>query len=51
MKLSHFEGECKEFKHSMLTMAKDFKDFREEMREFKHDTDKRLIKIEHHVKN
>ena len=51
MKLSHFEGEFKEFKHAMLTMAKDFKEFREEMREFKHDTDKRLIKIESHVKN
>ncbi|KHO51797.1 MAG: hypothetical protein QT08_C0020G0011 [archaeon GW2011_AR17] len=50
MRLSHFEGEFKEFKHAMLTLAKDFKEFREEMREFKHDTDKRLIKIEQHMK-
>lgn len=31
------EGEFNEFKRSMLTLAKDFKEFREEMREFKHE--------------
>ncbi len=51
MRLSHFEREFKEFKHTMLTLAKDFKEFREEMHEFKHDTDKRLLKIEYSVKN
>ncbi len=50
MRLAHFEGEFKEFKHAMLTMAKDFKEFREEMREFKHDTDKKLLHIERSFK-
>lgn len=36
-KISRFEGEFNEFKRSMLTLAKDFKEFREEMREFKHE--------------
>lgn len=58
MKLSHFEGEFKEFKQSMLTLAKDFKDFREEMREFKHEmhyfkvhTEKKLELIDKDTKN
>jgi len=57
MKLSHFEGEFREFRHAMLTLAKDFKEFREEMREFKHEmhsftkeTDKRFLSMENNFK-
>lgn len=34
-KLSRFEGEFGEFKRAMLTMANDFKEFREEIRDSK----------------
>lgn len=45
-KISHLEGEFREFKRSMSAMAKDFKEFRDEMREFRHATENRFIHLE-----